>query len=208
MQRFRDHPSGSAAGFFDRYLACLGRRHIPERQRRWYVRRIEEFIRSQRGRKLRDLTDTDIDGYFRWLGQRHRLKEWQYRQCVDAIRILFSDLVRNQAAQTVDWSYWLDSARDLGTDHATGGHRLTPEQLGYIKERRDTAVMRDTRKRHRELLVRLCTELRRRGYAYRTEQSYEQWVCRFILFCGGYPATNDAAKASRHSSNIWRYNAR
>ncbi len=36
---------------------------------------------------------------------------------------------------------------------------------------------------HHDLLVRFTSEIRRRGYAYRTEQSYEQWVCRFILFC-------------------------
>jgi integron integrase len=36
--------------------------------------------------------------------------------------------------------------------------------------------------------VRYTSEIRRRGYAYRTEQSYEQWICRFILFCkGGAP---------------------
>ena len=38
---------------------------------------------------------------------------------------------------------------------------------------------------HHDLLVQFTSEIRRRGYAYRTEQSYEQWICRFILFCKG-----------------------
>ena len=29
------------------------------------------------------------------------------------------------------------------------------------------------------------TEIRARGYAYKTEQAYEQWVCRYIAFCKG-----------------------
>ena len=42
--------------------------------------------------------------------------------------------------------------------------------------------------------MRFTTEIRRRGYAYRTEQSYEQWIGRFILFCDGAPP--DAVGAS------------
>jgi len=35
------------------------------------------------------------------------------------------------------------------------------------------------------LLERLIVEIRRRNYSIRTEQAYESWVCRFILFCDG-----------------------
>lgn len=30
----------------------------------------------------------------------------------------------------------------------------------------------------------MVAEIRRRKYSIRTEQAYESWVCRFILFCG------------------------
>lgn len=33
------------------------------------------------------------------------------------------------------------------------------------------------------MLERLVAEIRRRKYSIRTEQAYESWVCRFILFC-------------------------
>ena len=49
------------------------------------------------------------------------------------------------------------------------------------------------REQHRELLVQLANEIRRRGYAWRTEQSYEQWICRYILFCGNTPPENTGA---------------
>ena len=45
--------------------------------------------------------------------------------------------------------------------------------------------MTRVRRENRDLLVRFTEAIRRRGYAYRTEQSYEQWICRFILFCKG-----------------------
>lgn len=43
----------------------------------------------------------------------------------------------------------------------------------------------------------MTSEIRRRGYAYRTEQSYEQWVCRFLLFCNGRLPEETAAQEVR-----------
>ncbi|MEE9343725.1 MAG: integron integrase [Gammaproteobacteria bacterium] len=61
--------------------------------------------------------------------------------------------------------------------------KLTPEELTFIKERKGEGPLQQVRADHRDLLVRLVSEIRRRGYAYRTEQSYEMWACRYILFC-------------------------
>ncbi len=36
---------------------------------------------------------------------------------------------------------------------------------------------------HRDVVTALIVEIRRRGYSIRTEQVYEQWVCRYIAFC-------------------------
>ena len=55
--------------------------------------------------------------------------------------------------------------------------------MGYIKERKSESPFSKVRTSHHELLVHFTTEIGRRGYAYRTEQSYEQWICRFIPFC-------------------------
>ena len=37
------------------------------------------------------------------------------------------------------------------------------------------------------MLERLAAEIRRRRYSIRTEQTYETWACRFILFCDNRP---------------------
>lgn len=177
-----------AARFFDNYLECMHKASIPEKQRRWYVKRVEVFIKAQNGRRIKTLSGADIAGYFEAIGRQNRLPGWQFRQCIDAIRILYCDLLSTRAAREVDWSYWLDSARQLETDHPTTAHRLTPDELAYVKERRGEGPLNRVRAAHHDLLVRFTSEIRRRGYAYRTEQSYEQWICRFILFCkGGAP---------------------
>lgn len=54
----------AATRFFDNYLNCQIKAAIPEKQRRWYVKRVEEFIKAQNGRKFKPLTHIDIDRHF------------------------------------------------------------------------------------------------------------------------------------------------
>ena len=74
-----------ATRFFDDYLECLHKASIPEKQRRWYVKRVETFIKAQNGRRIKTLSGADIAGYFEAIGRQNRLPGWQFRQCIDAI---------------------------------------------------------------------------------------------------------------------------
>lgn len=175
--------SDKASRFFDIYLKCMINSSIPEKQRRWYVKRVEEFIEFQNGHKIKRLSSADIENYFKLIGRQNRLKNWQFYQCIDAIRILYCQLLEIPVCQDIDWQYWLDSAKQLGEEHPTTARQLTNEELTFIKERKGEGPLKHVRSTHHELLVRFTSEIRRRGYAYRTEQSYEQWLCRFIFFC-------------------------
>jgi integron integrase len=121
--------------------------------------------------------------YLEMLGRQQRLQGWQFGQCVRAIRILYCELFASQACREVDWQYWLDSVQQLEAGHPSTARELTPEELTWLKERRGEGPLQQVRARHSDLLVRLAGEIRRRGYAYRTEQTYEQWICRYLLFC-------------------------
>ena len=63
----------AVARFFDNYLICLDKASIPEKQRRWYVRRVEEFIKVHSGRKIKTLLAPDITHYLETLGRQNRL---------------------------------------------------------------------------------------------------------------------------------------
>lgn len=182
------------ARFFDNYLKCLIKASIPEKQRRWYVKRLEDFIKTQNGHKIKALSALNIHHYLEMIGRQKQLSGWQFHQCIDAIRILYCDLLQTSQCQDIDWDYWFDSAKRLEVDHPTTAHQLTPEQLSYIKVRKGDGALNQVRKHHHSLLVRFTQEIRRRGYAYRTEQSYEQWVGRFILFCKNQPPSEVGAR--------------
>ena len=100
-----DKTFNAASRFFDNYLNCLDKASIPEKQRRWYVKRIEEFIKAQNGHKIKSLSGPDITQYFETIGRQRRLSGWQFHQCVDAIRILYCDHLGGSACQEVDWQF-------------------------------------------------------------------------------------------------------
>ena len=175
------------ARFISNYINCLTKASIAVKHRRWYVKRLEAFIKAHKGRKIKSLGATDIERYLDMLGRQGRLQGWQFAQCVDAIRILYCELFALPVGRMVDWDYWFDSARQLDFDHPTTVRQFTPEELVYRKERRSEGPMQRVRAEHRELLTRLGSEIRRRGYSYSTDESYEQWVCRYKMFCSNRP---------------------
>jgi integrase len=116
--------------------------------------------------------------------------------------------VRAPVAEEVDWGFWRDSARTLGSDHPTIAREAAPVHTGPIndapvsgarfKEKRNAPSALDgARDTHRALLERMTAEIRRRKYSIRTEQGYESWVFRFILFCGDRDLTEVSADGIR-----------
>ncbi|MGH9962418.1 MAG: hypothetical protein ACREBC_35765, partial [Pyrinomonadaceae bacterium] len=49
------------------------------------------------------------------IGRKGSLKDWQFRQVVDALEALFCRFVVAPWAGQFDWGYWKDSCRSLAT---------------------------------------------------------------------------------------------
>jgi len=43
----------AASRYFDNYLKCLRKAPMPGKHRRWYVKRVEEFIKAQNRHKIK-----------------------------------------------------------------------------------------------------------------------------------------------------------
>jgi predicted phosphoadenosine phosphosulfate sulfurtransferase len=85
----------AASRFWDRYINILAEQGVKENIRRWYVKRVEQYIRYYPDERLRSHSSRHIEQYFMDLGRDGRLADWQIRQTVDAIRILFCDLLHS-----------------------------------------------------------------------------------------------------------------
>lgn len=96
--------------FWDRYIQKLHESGIKPPFDRWFVLRAEQYIEAHPNSKLAEQRPSDVDDYLADLGRRGGLKDWQFRQTVDAIQNLFEFLGVAWFSQ-VDWEHWRASAR-------------------------------------------------------------------------------------------------
>jgi integron integrase len=174
--------------FWDKYIILLGNHGVKNSAQRWYVRRVEEYIARYPDEKLTTHTADHVNRYFHEIGRQNQLEDWQFAQIVRAVGVLFKDLIKQDWALTFDWDGWVDSARTLESGHAT-----LAREGGYTGEiqlpsPRDNSLLQKIMLQHPLWVERLITEIRRRDYSIRTEQTYLQWLCRFLAF---HKATSD-----------------
>ncbi len=166
------------------YIDCLIQESVPAGQRSYYVKRVKQFIQVLGVNDPAVLQQNDIVALLTDLGRRTSLTDWQFSQFVDAVRIYLVVYLRIDEAERVDWSFWQWSSRALPEDHASTARETAPAELLRERINKGAGSLAGVRRRYEDLIVSFVTEIRVRGYAYRTEESYEQWVCRYIAYCG------------------------
>lgn len=162
-----------------RFLLRLEAIPIRSAARDYYVRWAEAWIKA-RGQLSAERTQA----YFDALGRSTQLADWQFRQAVDAARILACDILAIPWAASFDWQGLSDQAHALESDHRTLARETiriraelpvlppaTPAQAACVEEE----------------LTRITDVLRRairlKNMAMATEETYINWNRRFIRFC-------------------------
>ena len=80
--------------FWNRYLSLCQKFRIPEKALPWYRRHVQAFIDQHPGIRLEGQSAENLQHWFEGLGRNVQLTEWQYRQKVDALRLLFCHMLR------------------------------------------------------------------------------------------------------------------
>ena len=170
--------------FWDKYIEKTVACNVPEGARRWYVKHVEIFIKAHPDHRLAELQAADIAKYLEELGRKPDMPDWRFRQVIDALRILYTEIIRPEWASAFNWLAWIGDARDLDPDHATLARipevRIKQEYRS-TKTSKDGAI-RQCEQRFPELFTRIIAEIRIRDYSIRTEQTYQLWIARFLLF--------------------------
>jgi len=169
--------------FWSRYRNALAAQGLRDREADWCIKRAESFIKSAKGLLLKEHTAEDLRAYLCRQAVDGRLKDWQYGQVVDALRILFIQIVKSPWASDFPWDMWKEP------------HLHFPDQLEqfdqvgrHIPVSGGSQVFADGLRGHRvgdlyaAELDLLRETIRRRHYSIRTEQSYQEWLMRFITF--------------------------
>ncbi|MDH3355719.1 MAG: integron integrase [Chromatiales bacterium] len=172
--------SEPVARFWDKYIEVLSKQGVKESSQRWYVKRVEQYIQHFPDERLQSHSAEHVADYFTQMGRDGGLSDWQFRQLVGAIRILFCDFIKHDLCSAVDWKYWSEASKRLSPTHFT----LAREAVNHVKDdKRDVdSSGEDIRLRFDDALTRLVADIRQRGYSISTEQSYGQWVVRFLAF--------------------------
>jgi len=89
--------------FWGKYLSKTVSYKVPEPSRKWYVRRVEAFINAHAGHKLATLAAQDMRDDLDVIGRNERMEDWQFKQSVDALRILFVEWVRSSWVAGFVW---------------------------------------------------------------------------------------------------------
>lgn len=180
MDSIPSRPQDAVNKFWDRYIQTLLNQGVKPTSARWYVKRVEQYIAFHPDERLLRHSPQHVMHFFTELGRKSRLKDWQYSQTVEAIRILFCEYLHVDWCSIVDWRYWSEASKGLSPQHATLAREVMP---GSNADKQNLHFPTSgIRERFREPLQCLITEIRLRAYSIRTEQTYETWVVRFLAF--------------------------
>ena len=175
----------SQAHFWEKYIAKTVGYGVKPDVARWYVRRVEAYIRFYTRLKLMHHSAVEVDAYLHMVTRKGGMMDWQFTQLVDALRILFVDCLKRDWALSYQWGDWSDAEEVLPADHATFARDVSPDEL--IKEfqldtSRKGALFTKVCTRYPGYVKALVTRIRVKQYSIRTEQAYLQWLLRYIAF--------------------------
>jgi len=123
-------------------------------------------------------------------GRNPNLESWQFKQLVQALEILFVEIVNAPWAKEYPWQDWVATADTLAVDHATLDRAYRPLQKASTESSSQWPVDGDgllSRKVYQgfpQHVNALITQIRVRQYSIRTEQAYLGWLFRYIGFHG------------------------
>ena len=185
--------SDRSARFWEKYLKETEKQWVKGDAQRWYVRRVECYLKSLEGRRLGEQRPGDVERYLERVGRDPRVKEWQLAKICHAIQILFANVLEVAWANEVDWDRWRYGGRTLPPEHPTVAKDYTSRPGVASSESAEVGKgasrLREVRREHAKVIERLVRAIRSRHFSIRTEQAYEGWVARFIAFGGGRSPT-------------------
>ena len=99
--------------FWDGYFETIRLFRIPESTHPWYQKHVTAFIRYFPEIKLLNRQPEHIEQWLTQSGRNIELADWQFRQRVDALRLLYCHRLKVPWSRDFDWTYWSSGAMRL-----------------------------------------------------------------------------------------------
>jgi hypothetical protein len=151
-------------------------------------------------RTLNTISQKDVESHLDILIKKNKYKEWQLQQANDSFRLLFA------VCLSLPWTKpWPLRIPDLPEFHPSGTHFSTPLGISFgCADKLANSALTSTEKalsnsaspsRFKDtmnsngvelhcpgLLDKIRTVIRTMHYAYTTEKTYLEWICRYLNF--------------------------
>ncbi|MCU7810408.1 MAG: phage integrase N-terminal SAM-like domain-containing protein, partial [Candidatus Thiodiazotropha sp. (ex Notomyrtea botanica)] len=162
--------------FWSNYLEILEIFRIPEKSKTWYRRHIERFIADHPDIRLRDHTPESVETWLDCLARSNQISDWQFRQKVDALRLLICHFLKLAWGTGFDWERWSAGSLALEKNHPTIVR--TYEMIDKAVEEPSNHLGRNYPEIYRKFLV----AIRLPDYSANTERCYLGWINRFLYY--------------------------
>lgn len=125
---------------------------------------------------MRDHTPESVETWLDRLGRSNQISDWQFRQKVDALRLLFCHFLKLAWGTGFDWERWSAGSLALEKNHPTIVR--TYEMIDKAVEEPSNHLGRNFPDIYRKFLV----AIRLPDYSANTERCYLGWINRFLYY--------------------------
>jgi len=167
-----------------RYLTLVYKSGIPAEERKWYLHWIKEFALYLNNIPLQNCSAADVNNFLDTLSKNSNIEIWQVEQAKSALRLLCREFLKLSWATPPSPKPGPSPTipSPAGTDIIPVHPRPpvvkgTPQgEISHEGHRHEVPGQAD------HIIKKLRTEIRYLHYSIRTEQTYMQWVRRFMQF--------------------------
>ncbi len=179
--------------FWAAFEKRLTERGVSDRSRPWYRRHLERWGAYRRTEGHGRPNAEVLEDYVRVFGGDPRVEGWRARQMLQAVRIAHGEVLGEDWVRNVDWAGLEAEFEELREDR----HEVVGGDVG-LDEVEAAARRRGLSEGRAEAVRQLVRVMRERHYAFRTEQTYRDWVERLLLASGagdeGLPGGEEARR--------------
>lgn len=126
---------------WDRYLNILSKKFKTTARVRWTVIRVERYLHADPDTPFAARDASHVSAYLSRVAESGRVSDWQFRQIIGALEVLFVEATRAPWARDVDWQFWYRRAAAIEKTKDDSGwsrlRRAALEPVPAAKKKRD-----------------------------------------------------------------------
>lgn len=177
----------SVSRFWDKFSIKSKKYGVKDDAIIWMVRHAEGYINHLPNDKLAQHSSESVTQYLKNKYRNPLLLDWQFRQILLAIKILFTEMVQVDWSNNYAWEYWEAKSKSLKSAHKTTND-FSSADLKHLKEslsdKNDSSqgLFKKVFDHYPEYVENLIKSIRLQHYSIRTEEAYLGWFMRFLTF--------------------------